>query len=128
MVECFKSTLDEVREADILIHVVDVSHLTFEDQICTVNETLKDLKVVDKKTITVFNKIDAFNPADHNIDIKDTPLSMDDFNHSWMAKNNAPAIFISATEKENVEAFKTMLYDAVKTIHTERYPYDNLLY
>ncbi|MBD1367518.1 GTPase HflX [Mucilaginibacter sp. ZT4R22] len=128
LVECFKSTLDEVREADILIHVVDVSHLTFEDQIRTVNETLKDLKVVDKKTITVFNKIDAFNPADHNIDIKDTPLTMDDFNHSWMAKNNAPAIFISATEKENVEEFKTMLYDAVKKIHTERYPYDNLLY
>jgi GTP-binding protein HflX len=128
LVECFKSTLDEVREADILIHVVDVSHLMFEDQIRTVNETLKDLKVVDKKTITVFNKIDAFNPADHNIDIKDTPLTMDDFNHSWMAKNNAPAIFISATEKENVEEFKTMLYDAVKKIHTERYPYDNLLY
>ncbi|MEO7213290.1 GTPase HflX [Mucilaginibacter sp.] len=128
LVECFKSTLDEVREADILIHVVDVSHPTFEDQIRTVNETLKDLKVVDKKTITVFNKIDAFNPADHNIDIKDTPLTMDDFNHSWMAKNNAPAIFISATEKENVEEFKTMLYDAVKKIHTERYPYDNLLY
>jgi GTP-binding protein HflX len=128
LVECFKSTLDEVREADILIHVVDISHPTFEDQIRTVNETLKDLKVVDKKTITVFNKIDAFNPADHNIDIKDTPLTMDDFNHSWMAKNNAPAIFISATEKENVEEFKTMLYDAVKKIHTERYPYDNLLY
>ncbi len=128
LVECFKSTLDEVREADILIHVVDISHPTFEDQIRTVNETLKDLKVVDKKTITVFNKIDAFNPADHNIDIKDTPLTMDDFNHSWMAKNNAPAIFISATQKENVEEFKTMLYDAVKTIHTERYPYDNLLY
>lgn len=128
LVECFKSTLDEVREADILIHVVDISHQTFEDQIRTVNETLKDLKVVDKKTITVFNKIDAFNPADHNIDIKDTPLTMEDFNHSWMAKNNAPAIFISATEKENVEEFKTMLYDAVKKIHTERYPYDNLLY
>jgi GTP-binding protein HflX len=128
LVECFKSTLDEVREADVLIHVVDISHPTFEDQIRTVNETLKDLKVVDKKTITVFNKIDAFNPADHNIDIKDTPLTMDDFNHSWMAKNNAPAIFISATEKENVEEFKTMLYDAVKKIHTERYPYDNLLY
>jgi GTP-binding protein HflX len=128
LVECFKSTLDEVREADVLIHVVDISHPTFEDQIRTVNETLKDLKVVDKKTITVFNKIDSFNPADHNIDIKDTPLTMDDFNHSWMAKNNAPAIFISATEKENVEEFKTMLYEAVKKIHTERYPYDNLLY
>jgi GTP-binding protein HflX len=128
LVECFKSTLDEVREADILIHVVDISHPTFEDQIRTVNETLKDLKVLDKKTITVFNKIDAFNPADHNIDIKDTPLTMDDFNHSWMAKNNAPAIFISATQKENLEEFRTMLYDAVKTMHTERYPYDHLLY
>ncbi|OOQ57527.1 GTPase HflX [Mucilaginibacter pedocola] len=128
LVECFKSTLDEVREADILVHVVDISHSTFEDQIRTVNETLKDLKVVDKKTITVFNKIDAFNPADHNIDIKETPLTMDDFRHSWMAKNNAPAIFISATHKENVEEFRSMLYDAVKAIHTERYPYDNLLY
>jgi len=128
LVECFKSTLDEVREADVLVHVVDISHPTFEDQIRTVHETLKDLGASDKKTITVFNKIDAFNPADHNIDIAETPLTMDDFRQSWMAKNNSPAIFISATEKDNIEEFKELLYETVKDIHTERYPYDNLLY
>jgi len=127
LVECFKSTLDEVREADILVHVVDVSHPNFEDQIRTVNETLKDLGVKDKPTITVFNKIDAYQPilaeGEHA-----EPLTLDDFRHSWMAKNNSPAIFISATKKENVEEFRKLLYDKVVEIHTARYPYDQLLY
>ncbi|MFA6087189.1 GTPase HflX [Mucilaginibacter sp.] len=128
LVECFKSTLDEVREADILIHVVDISHPNFEDQIRTVNETLKDLGAIDKRMITVFNKIDAFVPEQHHVDVTEGPLTLDDFRRSWMAKNNSPAIFISATHKENVDEFKDLLYEHVKEIHTERYPYDNLLY
>jgi GTP-binding protein HflX len=128
LVECFKSTLDEVREADILVHVVDISHPNFEDQIRTVNETLKDIGAIDKKMITVFNKIDAFKPEQHQLEQQAEPLTLDDFKHSWMAKNNSPAIFISATKKENVDEFRDLLYDEVKAIHTERYPYDQLLY
>jgi GTP-binding protein HflX len=128
LVECFKSTLDETREADILIHVVDISHPNFEDQIRTVNETLKDIGAIDKRIITVFNKIDAFKPEDHQVPQQEEPLTLEDFKQSWMAKNNAPAIFISATKKENVEEFRALLYKEVKAIHTERYPYDALLY
>jgi GTP-binding protein HflX len=128
LVECFKSTLDEVREADILVHVVDVSHPNFEDQIRTVNETLKDLGVIDKTTITVFNKIDAYLPVQNHAGEQVEPLTLDDFKHSWMAKNNSPAIFISATKKENIDEFRKLLYDKVVEIHTARYPYDQLLY
>src|SRR6201996_3156219 len=128
LVECFKSTLDEVREADILIHVVDVSHPSFEDQIRAVNETLKDLGASDKQTITVFNKIDAFKPMQMSPDEQVEPVTLEDFKHSWMAKNNSPAIFISATKKENVDEFRNLLYHYVKQIHVDRYPYDHLLY
>lgn len=128
LVECFKSTLDEVREADILVHVVDVSHPNFDDQIRTVNETLKELGAVDKQVITVFNKIDAYKPVELYEGEQIEPLTLDDFKHSWMAKNNSPAIFISATEKENIEEFRKLLYDKVIAIHTARYPYDHLLY
>jgi len=128
LVECFKSTLDEVREADILVHVVDISHPNFEDQIRTVNETLKDLGVVNKPIITVFNKIDAYQPVQNHAGEQVEPLTLDDFKHSWMAKNNSPAIFISATQKENIEEFKKLLYDKVVAIHTARYPYDKLLF
>ncbi len=129
LVECFKSTLDEVREADILIHVVDISHPFFEDQIRTVNETLKDLGAVDKRVITVFNKIDAYQPAKHHDEFNnEVALTLDDFKNSWMAKNNSPAIFISATQKENVDEFRSLLYEEVKALHVERYPYDQLLY
>ncbi len=128
LVECFKSTLDEVREADILIHVVDVSHHNFEDQIRTVNETLKDLGAIDKRVITVFNKIDAFQPTQHHLEQHAEPLTLDDFKHSWMAKNNSPAIFISATKKENLDEFRDLLYEEVKAMHVVRYPYDKLLY
>src|ERR1700744_2712146 len=127
LVECFKSTLDEVREADILIHVVDISHPGFEDQIRTVNETLKEIGASDKQMITVFNKIDAYQPV-LTAGEQAVPITLDDFKHSWMAKNNSPAIFISATQKENIEEFRSMLYEYVKGIHTERYPYDHLLY
>ncbi|WP_069660824.1 GTPase HflX [Arcticibacter eurypsychrophilus] len=125
LVECFKSTLDEVREADILMHVVDISHPNFEDQIRTVNETLKELGVADKKTITVFNKIDAWkSESGHDAEI----LSLDDFRNSWMGKHNSPAVFISALNKENLEELKQLVYEQAKAMHTVRYPYDNLLF
>src|ERR1700744_571669 len=123
LVECFKSTLDEVREADILIHVVDVSHPNFEDQIYTVNETLKDLGARDKQMIMVFNKIDAYEPIQYPGE-EVHPMSLEDFKQSWMAKDNNPAIFISALKKENVDEFRSLLYEKVKAIHTVRYPYD----
>jgi len=130
LVECFKSTLDEVREADVLIHVVDVSHPNFEDQIHTVNETLNDLGARDKDTIMIFNKIDAYvTPvADEFNEEEAAPLTLSDFKKSWMANDNSPAIFISATKKENIEEFKQLLYDKIKDLHTKRYPYDKLLY
>lgn len=131
LVECFKSTLDEVREADVLIHVVDVSHPNFEDQIHTVNETLNDLGARDKDTIMIFNKIDAYvtpEADEFNEEEEVGPLTLADFKKSWMAHHNAPAIFISATQKENIEEFKQLLYDKVKSLHTVRYPYDKLLY
>jgi len=130
LVECFKSTLDEVREADILIHVVDVSHTSFEDQINVVNETLKDLGARDKETIMVFNKIDAYvSPeADELNEGEKATLTLEEFKKSWMGQHNAPALFISALHKENLEEFKQLLYDKVVALHTARYPYDKLLY
>lgn len=129
LVECFKSTLDEVREADILIHVVDVSHANFEDQIMVVNETLKDLGARDKPTIMVFNKIDAYvSPEVDTENEEKATLTLEEFERSWMATNNSPAMFISALHKENLEEFKQLLYDKVVALHTERYPYDKLLY
>jgi GTP-binding protein HflX len=129
LVECFKSTLDEVREADILIHVVDISHPNFEDHMQTVNETLKDLGAIDKEIITVFNKIDAYTPLSRDEEGEaHEPVTLSDFENSWMAKNSSPALFISALNKENIEAFRSLLYEKVKVIHTQRYPYDKLLY
>ncbi|NGF55925.1 GTPase HflX [Parapedobacter sp. SGR-10] len=129
LVESFKSTLDEVREADVLIHVVDISHPNFEDHIIAVNETLKDIKALDKPTITVFNKIDAYKPPvetdEYGEEIK---VTLEDFKNSWMAKNSDPAIFLSATKKTNVEEFKQKLYEIISELHTARYPYNNLLY
>jgi len=126
LVECFKSTLDEVREADILLHVVDISHHNFEDQIAAVNETLKDLGVLDKTIITVFNKIDAYQGTKDNAG--EQAFTLEDFENSWMKRNQSPAIFISATEKENIEELRKLIYEHVLAIHSERYPYDNLLY
>ncbi|MFD0751937.1 GTPase HflX [Mucilaginibacter calamicampi] len=128
LVECFKSTLDEVREADILIHVVDVSHPSFEDHIRAVNDTLRELGALDKQTIMVFNKIDAYKPVQTHLEDEAHTMTLEDFKHSWMAKNNNPAIFISATERENIDEFRSLIYELVKDIHTKRYPYDNLLY
>ncbi|MNW99769.1 GTPase HflX [Pedobacter ghigonis] len=129
LVECFKSTLDEVREADLLVHVVDVSHPNFEDQINTVNETLKDIGAIDKDMILVFNKIDAYVSPEVEEGDEDGRLTLEDFKNSWMSHGKVPVLFISATQKENIEEFKTLLYDKVKAAHVARYPYDsNLLY
>lgn len=132
LVECFKSTLDEVREADVLIHVVDISHPYFEDHIVAVNETLRDIGAADKPTITVFNKIDAYSePAETTESELDVPVAqptLKEFKNSWMAKNADPAVFISATDRMNVEEFRKILYDIVIKMHTARYPYNNLLY
>ncbi|MBD1427424.1 GTPase HflX [Sphingobacterium arenae] len=129
LVESFKSTLDEVREADVLIHVVDISHPNFEDHIAAVNETLKDIDALDKPVITVFNKIDAYKaPVEVDEDGEEIKVTLEDFKNSWMAKNADPAIFLSATEKTNVEEFKQKLYEIISQMHIVRYPYNNLLY
>ncbi|MBP3943380.1 GTPase HflX [Sphingobacteriaceae bacterium WQ 2009] len=128
LVECFKSTLDEVREADILIHVVDISHPNFEDHIHAVNETLKDIDALDKPVITVFNKIDAYVPAIEEGEEEDKIITIEDFKNSWMGKNSDPVIFLSATNKTNLEEFKELLYQVIKDKHIARYPFNNLLY
>jgi GTP-binding protein HflX len=93
-----------------------------------VNETLNDLGARDKQMIVVFNKIDAYEPMHHHPGEEAHKMSLEDFKQSWMAKNNSPAIFISALKKENVDEFRALLYEKVKGIHTHRYPYDKLLY
>jgi GTP-binding protein HflX len=130
LVESFKSTLDEVREADILVHVVDISHDFFEDQMYAVNETLKELGVLEKPIITVFNKIDAYKNVHHGDDHSDLEESftLADFQNSWMAKHKSPAVFISAEKKENIEELKVLLYKKVRAAHILRYPYNDFLY
>ena len=132
LVESFKSTLDEVRESDILLHVVDISHPDFEEQMEVVRQTLDEIGVADKKVIVVFNKIDAYtyevkDPGDL-APVTKRNYSLEDLKKMWYAKENAPCIFISAARKENVEAFREMLYGEVKKMHLTRYPYDKLLY
>ena len=132
LVESFKSTLDEVRESDILLHVVDISHPGFEEQINIVNQTLREIGVSDKPSYIVFNKIDAFRYTEKERDdltpVTRENLSLADLRKTWMAQSNTNCVFISATEKENLEEFRQMLYKHVKKIHVSRYPYDNLLY
>jgi GTP-binding protein HflX len=126
LIESFKSTLDEVREADLLVHVVDISHFSFEDHIRAVNETLKDIGCLDKPTIMVFNKIDAFSytPKEESdlSPLTRENISLDEWKRSWMARHNDPAIFISATEKENIETFRKLLTAEVRRMHMIRYP------
>jgi len=132
LVESFKSTLDEVRESDILLHVVDISHPDFEEQINVVNQTLTEIGAKDKHTILVFNKIDAYTFIQKDDDDL-TPstkenLSLADLKKTWMAKNNDQNLFISARKKKNIEELKSLLYKDVKKIHSKRYPYNNFLY
>ena len=131
LVESFKSTLDEVRESDILLHVVDISHPDFESQIEVVNKTLNEIGAGDKKTIMVFNKIDAYSYVEKEEDDL-TPAtkinySLEDWKKTWMAKGNS-CIFISAVEKDNYQEFRDLLYQEIKDMHAIRYPYDNFLY
>jgi len=132
LVESFKSTLDEIREADILLHVVDISHPNFEEQLEVVKQTLQEIKAAGKPTIIIFNKIDAYrfiekDPFDLTPAVKEN-LTLEELEKTWMAKVNVPCIFISATQKLNIEALKEMLYPQVKDIHKSRYPYDNYLF
>ncbi len=128
LVESFKSTLDEVREADILVHVVDISHPNFEEHIQVVNETLSELKAIDKPMLMLFNKIDAYHYVEKDpFDL--TPIlrenvSLDELKTSWMAKANAPAIFISAAKKINVEELRAALSGLIKQVHFIRYPHN----
>ena len=133
LVDSFKSTLDEVREADILVHVVDVSHPQFEEQIEVVNKTLADVcGAAEKPMILVFNKIDAFTytPKDEDDLTPKTRenISLDEFKQTWMSKMNNNCVFISAKEKINIDALKDMLYEKAKEIHTERFPYNDFLF
>ncbi|MFC2100750.1 GTPase HflX [Bacteroidota bacterium] len=132
LVESFKSTLDEVREADLLLHVVDITHPDFEEQINVVKQTLVDIDAFNKKTIMVFNKMDAYTYTEKDPDdltpIEKENLSLKDLQKTWMAKSNYPALFISAKKKSNIEEFKSLLYHEVKKIHIKRYPYNNFLY
>lgn len=132
LVESFKSTLDEVREADPLVHVVDISHPTFEDQIAVVEKTLKDINSADKPTIIVFNKIDAFTYTPKEEDDL-TPMtreniSLDELKKTWMSKMQENCIFISAKDKTNFEELKELLYKRVKEIHVTRFPYNDFIY
>ncbi|MDE5888333.1 MAG: GTPase HflX [Muribaculaceae bacterium] len=133
LVDSFKSTLDEVREADILVHVVDVSHPGFEEQIEVVNKTLLDVCGAEAKpVIMVFNKIDAFrytpkDPDDLTPSTREN-ISLDEFRDTWMGKMSNNCVFISAKERINIDALKDMLYQKAKEIHTERFPYNDFLY
>lgn len=133
LIESFKSTLDEVREADLLLHVVDISHPNFEDHYHTVNETLAELGAADKPTIVVFNKIDAFTYVEkdeHDLAPKKREnYSLAELEQTWMARLNASnVVFVSAANKTNIDELRDRLYQRVKEIHTERYPYNNFLF
>ncbi|WP_373709719.1 GTPase HflX [Kaistella sp.] len=132
LVESFKSTLDEVREADLLIHVVDISHESFEDQVNSVNQTLMEINAHQKPMIMVFNKIDAFAYEKKEEDDL-TPesrknISLEEWMKTWMSKSQYPTVFISALNKENFPEMKKMIYDEVLKIHTARFPYNDFLF
>lgn len=134
LVESFKSTLDEVREADILLHVVDISHLDFEDHIRVVNSTLAEIGASDKPVIMVFNKIDAYTYIQKDEDDLTAAtrenMTLEDLKRTWMSNDGKglDTIFISAVERQNIDALRDLLYERVKELHVDRYPYDNLLY
>ena len=132
LVDSFKSTLDEVREADLLLHVVDISHPDFEEQIEVVNNTLKDLGCADKPTILIFNKIDNYHwtekdPEDLTPATKEN-VTLDELRHTWMARLGDDCIFVSAREKENVDELRDVLYKKVRQLHVQKYPYNDFLY
>ena len=133
LVDSFKSTLDEVREADLLLHVVDISHPNFEDHIASVNQILSEIKSADKPTVMVFNKIDAY--THETIDSDDlvtektkAHYTLDDWKKTWMSSSAEDVLFISAINKENLDEFKRKVYNVVREIHVTRFPYNNFLY
>ena len=132
LVESFKSTLDEVREADLLVHVVDISHPNFEEQYEVVQQTIADICKEDKPTIVAFNKIDNFTyihkEEDDLTPIQRENLSLADLQKSWMSRLGEDCIFISARNKENIDALRALLYERVKAIHIKRYPYNDFLF
>ncbi len=132
LVESFKSTLDEVREADLLVHVVDISHPNFEEQYEVVEATIHDICKDDKPTVVVFNKIDNFTYTPKEEDdltpIQRENLSLEDLRKSWMARLGEDCIFISAKNKDNIDALRALLYDRIKAIHVQRYPYNDFLF
>ncbi|MCH4822650.1 GTPase HflX [Gramella lutea] len=133
LVESFKSTLDEVREADLLLHVVDISHPNFEDHIASVNQILTEIETLGKPTIMVFNKIDAYEPEKIDEDDLITEktsahYTLKEWKKTWMNKVGDNALFISALNKENMEDFRRKVYEAVREIHITRFPYNNFLY
>ena len=132
LVDSFKSTLDEVREADLLLHVVDISHPDFEEQISVVEKTLADLGCADKPSMIVFNKIDAYTWVEKDPDDL-TPatrenLTLDDLKRTWMAKMHDNCLFISAREKQNIDELRDVLYKKVRELHVQKYPYNDFLY
>lgn len=132
LVESFKSTLDEIRETDLLIHVVDISHSEFEEQIAVVNQTLQEIKAGNKPIIVVFNKVDNYSWVEKEEDDL-TPkekfnISLEELKETWMAKLNNKTIFISAKTKENVDQLRFMLYEEIKKLHIQIYPHNNFLY
>ena len=132
LVDSFKSTLDEVREADLLVHVVDISHPDFEEQIQVVEKTLADLGCADKPTILLFNKIDAYTWVEKAADDL-TPrtkenITLEELMQTWMAKMHDNCLFISARQRENIEELKELLYKKVKELHVQKYPYNDFLY
>lgn len=133
LIESFKSTLDEVREADLLLHVVDISHSNFEEHIESVDKILDEIHSKDKPTIMVFNKIDAYKPEYYNstdLDVERTTshYSLEEWEKTWMNKTENNALFISAINKQNIDDFRKHVYQAVREIHIQRFPYNHFLY
>lgn len=132
LVDSFKSTLDEVREADLLLHVVDISHPDFEEQISVVENTLKDLGCAEKPSMIVFNKIDAYRWVDNDPDDLTPPtrenVTLDELRRTWMAKLGDDCIFISAREKQNIDELRDVMYKRVRELHVQKYPYNDFLY
>jgi GTP-binding protein HflX len=133
LVESFKSTLDEVQEADLLIHVVDISHPNFEEHIASVNEILGDIKALDKPTLMVFNKIDVyeaspFDQDDLQIERSSKHYSIAEWEATWMSRTNGQALFISALNKTNLQSFRDRVYKEVRALHVQRFPYNHFLY
>ena len=132
LVESFKSTLDEVREADLLVHVVDISHPDFEDQIRVVEQTLSELGCAETPSMMVFNKIDAYTWTPQDEDDLTEPtkenISLEELKNTWMAKMHGDCLFISAKQKENIDELRNVLYQKVRELHVQKYPYNDFLY